>query len=109
MKIDDRMIQYEIGKQLPKPVAGETGTADGKQISDGSAPKEGNPSGGDAIVHLSTTYRETQRVKEIIAAEPDVREDKVAEIKAKIDSGNYRIDTEAVAGKLVDDFFEDII
>ena len=113
MKIDDRMLQYEIGKHLPKSPVGETEKPVEKQVPDGSVSKESSPpGGGDTIVHLSDTSREAtreaQRIKDIIAAAPDVREDRVAELKAKIDSGNYRMDADAVADKLVDAFFEDL-
>jgi len=112
MKIDDRMLQYEIGKHLPKSPVGETEKPVEKQVPDGSVSKESSPPAGDAIVHLSDTSREAtreaQRIKDIIAAAPDVREDRVAELKAKIDSDNYRMDADAVADKLVDAFFEDL-
>ena len=35
---------------------------------------------------------------------PDIREDKVAELKARIDSGNYEISGEKIAEKMLDKF-----
>ncbi|MDH4207042.1 MAG: flagellar biosynthesis anti-sigma factor FlgM, partial [Desulfobacteraceae bacterium] len=62
----------------------------------------------DTIVNLSTASKETQTAREIIASEPDVREDKVAELRKRIESGNYTIDNKAVADKIVDSFIDEI-
>ena len=109
MKIDDRFLNYEIGKQLP------TSASDAKEkIQKGKLPEEKNvegknQSGQDAIVNLSTSLKEAQLINEVSASEPDIREDKVAALKAQVDSGNYKVDPEAVANKLVDAFIDEII
>ena len=64
MKIDDKIVNYEISKHLSK------------------------------------------LIREIIPSEPDVRADKVAELKERIESGRYEIDYEAVADKLVDELID---
>ena len=109
MKIDDRMIHYEIGKQLPKSVAEETGKAVERQITAKSIPETRDPAGQDTIVHLSKTSREVQLINKVISAEPDVRADKVAEMKARIESGRYEMDYDGIAGKLVDASLEEIL
>jgi negative regulator of flagellin synthesis FlgM len=108
MKIDNRIIHYEINKQLPKNVENDIeGTGEKKASNE---PKiEGNTQPQqDTIVNLSTVSKEVQTAKEIIASEPDVREDKVSELKARIESGNYTIDNKAVADKMVDSFMDEI-
>lgn len=108
MKIDDRMIHYEIGKMLPKSVSEETGKAGEKQVSGKSIPEARDPSGQNTIVHLSRASKEVQLINKVISAEPDVREDRVVEMKARIESGRYHIDNDAVADKLVDAFMDDL-
>ena len=108
MKIDNRIIHYEISKQLPKRPENEIEGMEGKQTSSEPKVEEKNQSGQDTIVNLSTASKEAQTAREVIASEPDVREDKVAELKERIESGNYTIDNKAVADKIVDSFLDEI-
>lgn len=108
MKIDNRIIQYEIGKQLSKPTENEIEGMGRKQTSNEQKVEEKNLSGQDAIVNLSTTSKEAQTAREIIASEPDVREDKVSELRKRIESGNYTVDNKAVADKMVNSFIDEI-
>lgn len=108
MKIDDRIITYEISKQLPKSTQNAAEVNKEKQLSDEQKVEEKTESGRDTIVNLSTALKETQLAKEIISSEPDIRENKVSELKQKIESEKYTIDNNAVADKLVDSFIEEI-
>jgi negative regulator of flagellin synthesis FlgM len=108
MKIDDRIINYEISKQLPKSTQNATEVNKEKQLSDEQKVEEKAGSGQDTIVNLSTALKETQLAKEIISSEPDIRENKVSELKQKIESEKYTIDNNAVADRLVDSFIEEI-
>lgn len=108
MKIDDRIITYEISKQLPKSTQNAAEVNKEKQLSDEQKVEEKTESGQDTIVNLSTALKETQLAKEIISSEPDIRENKVSELKQKIESEKYTIDNNAVADKLVDSFIEEI-
>jgi len=49
----------------------------------------------------SQTAQELERVKEIFNTLPDIREDRVAEIKAKLSSGDYQISAEDVAERII--------
>ena len=109
MKIDNRIIQYEISKQLPKRPENEIEGMEGKQTSSEPKVEEKSQSGQDTIVNLSTASKEAQTAREVIASEPDVREDKVAELKERIESGNYSVDNKAVADKIVDSFIDEIL
>lgn len=57
-------------------------------------------------LQLSTAGRDFQIAKSAVAAVPDVREDRVAAIKAKIDNGTYQVDTSAFADRLLSRFDE---
>jgi negative regulator of flagellin synthesis FlgM len=109
MKIDNRIINYEISKQLPKRQGNEIEGMEGQQTSNEPKVEEKNQSGHDTIVNLSTASKEAQTAREVIASEPDVREDKVAELRDRIESGNYTVDNKAVADKIVDSFIDEIL
>ena len=109
MKIDNRIIHYEINKQLPKPVQNEMDGIKGSQNQDGQKVQEKDQTRQDTIVNLSTTSKETQIAKKIVDSAPDIREDKVAELKSQIESGNYTVDNKAVADKMVDSFMDEIL
>lgn len=59
---------------------------------------------GKDEVQISRTGRDFQIAKQAVAASPDIREDKVAELKARIDSGEYQVTTEDFAAKLMGNF-----
>ena len=108
MKIDNRIINYEINKQLPKRPENEIEGMGEQKTSNEPKIEEKKQSQQDTIVNISTASKETQTAREIIASEPDVREDKVAELRKRIESGNYTIDNKAVADKIVDSFIDEI-
>ena len=108
MNFDNRIINYEIAKQLPKKAKNKIEGMEVQKASNEPKIEEKSQSQQDTIVNLSTTSKDVQTAKEVIASEPEVREDKVAELKAKIESGNYTIDNQAVADKIVDSFIDEI-
>jgi len=52
-------------------------------------------------VSLSPQARELLNAQKALDAIPDVRTDKVEEIKARIADGTYRIDSEQIASKMI--------
>ena len=54
-------------------------------------------------VHISETAKRIQETKKQLEALPDVREEKVAELKRQIENGTYRIDAEKLAAKMIKD------
>ncbi len=108
MKIDDKMLDHEISKHLPKSTQNATEKVGEKQVTDEQKTDRSDRSAQDAVVNLSQASKEAQHIEAIVASEPDVREDKVAELKAKIETGKYEIDNEAVADKLVDAFVDEV-
>lgn len=56
----------------------------------------------DTVV-LSDTAKAVQEAQTQLESIPDVREDKVAELKEQIDNGTYEIDAEKIADKMLRD------
>jgi len=56
----------------------------------------------DTVV-LSDTAKTVQEAQTQLESIPDIREDKVAELKAQIESGTYEIDAEKIADKMLKD------
>ena len=104
MKIDSSIINYDIAGNVSNTPPNETA---GKKLPDEQ--KVGNDKSKDTIVILSRASKEMQLAKEAIASAPEIREDKVAAIREKIESGSYQIDNQAVAEKLVNTFIDDIL
>ena len=108
MKIDDKIISYEIDKYIPKSTPNAAEKIEGKQLSEEKKAEGKDRLDRDIVVNLSQASKEAQLIKEIISSEPEVREDKVSALRERIESGKYKIDNEAVADKLVDAFMDDI-
>ncbi|MEE9495678.1 MAG: flagellar biosynthesis anti-sigma factor FlgM, partial [Desulfobacterales bacterium] len=63
----------------------------------------------DTVV-LSDTAKKIQETQTQLKAIPDVREDKVAQLKEQIEKGTYEIDEEKIADKMLkDSLFNDLI
>lgn len=60
-------------------------------------------------VDLSTTAKDVQQLKEKISSLPEVREDKVREIKQKLQDGTYEVSAEQIAGKMVGETILDLM
>ena len=55
-------------------------------------------------VQISQTEKDYQIAKQAVAGASDVREDKVAQLKASIQSGNYNVDADSFASKLLEKY-----
>jgi negative regulator of flagellin synthesis FlgM len=109
MKIDDKMIHYEIGKYLPQSMPGATEKIDEKHLPNEQRAETKEWLDQDSIVNLSRESKEAQQIKEIISSEPEIREDKVSALKERIESGRYTIDHDRVADKLVEASLEELL
>ena len=56
----------------------------------------------DTVV-LSDSAKRVQEAQKELAAIPDVREDKVAQLKEQIENNTYDMDEEKIAGKMISD------
>ena len=63
-------------------------------------PSTGQVSGGEQIA-LSAKAKGIQKALETAQTSPDIRSEKVAEIKSQIASNTYRVDSEALAEKIL--------
>lgn len=71
---------------------------------EGQAPEQSraiNNSSPEEKVNLSTTAKDVQALSKAISELPDVREDKVQELKDRIGKGAYKVDAEKIAEKMV--------
>lgn len=60
-------------------------------------------SSGAAKADISAKAKDMSRAKAAADAAPDVREEKIAELKRRIAEGRYKVDSGAVADRLVDE------
>lgn len=60
-------------------------------------------------LEISQAGKEYQIAKKAVSAAPDVRMDKVNDIKSRMDSGTYNVSAEEVANKLVEGLFNSVI
>ncbi|MCR4807181.1 MAG: flagellar biosynthesis anti-sigma factor FlgM [Lachnospiraceae bacterium] len=52
-------------------------------------------------VQISSIGKDIQTVKQAVANTPDVREDKIASVKSKIQNGTYEVSSDDFASKLM--------
>lgn len=71
---------------------------DGQSKTDPS--QVGTSSSGDSV-EISAESRTLSRARQAVDSAPDVRADKVAEIKKRIEDGTYSVSPEALAQKLL--------
>ncbi len=67
------------------------------------ADKAGSLSFSDSL-EISSKGRDLQVAKAAVAAAPDVREDRIAAIKAALTNGTYSVSDEDLANKLLESF-----
>jgi negative regulator of flagellin synthesis FlgM len=58
---------------------------------------------GSVKTEISGKAKEFAQAKAVASQAPDVREDKIAALKARIAAGTYQIDANKIADKMVDD------
>jgi negative regulator of flagellin synthesis FlgM len=71
---------------------------DGQSAADPN--QVGSSSTGDTV-EISAESRTLSRARQAVDSAPDVRADKVAEIKKRIEDGTYSVSPEALANKLL--------
>lgn len=59
-------------------------------------------------VEFSAASRDIQKIQEVLKNTPDVRAEKVQELKSKIESGQYRVDAREIANKMVSSLIQDL-
>ncbi|MEK6591207.1 MAG: flagellar biosynthesis anti-sigma factor FlgM [Nitrospinota bacterium] len=64
--------------------------------------KETKVEGGESVI-LSERVKDIQKAKEITKNTPDVRTERVAELKEQIEKGKYHINSKDIAEKMLKD------
>jgi negative regulator of flagellin synthesis FlgM len=62
----------------------------------------------EETVDLSTKAKDIQQAKSALSSVPDVREQKVAELKSQVEQGAYKVSGEKIAEKMVGESIVDI-
>jgi len=75
--------------------------AEKRKSSSGSQAAPGSVAQSDSV-EISERARELARAQQAVEAAPDVRADKVAELKQRIANGAYEVPAEALADKLLE-------
>lgn len=60
-------------------------------------------------VELSAQSKEMQKIHEVLQTTPDVRAEKVAALKKRIEEGQYEVDSEALAEKMIKESILDLV
>lgn len=69
-----------------------------------SSAKTGKSGKERDTVALSTQAQDYQSISKVLSETPEVREDLVSELKAKIDSNSYSVSADDIASKLISKF-----
>lgn len=59
-------------------------------------------------VNLSTQAKDYQQITNTLSQLPDVREEKIQEIKSQVEKGTYNVSGEKIAGKMVEESIIDL-
>ena len=104
-----KITHSKVGQNL-NSVDGAKTEASKKAGQQGPVSSVGAETLGSAIgaskVDVSPRAQEAKLIKELAMAAPDVDAAKVARFQKAIDEGNYKIDSKAVASKMVDEHLE---
>ena len=95
-KVDDAALQSIQQYQKSEKVQNESN----QKVGGSAAPEE--------KVNLSTKARDIQQLRDAINQLPDVREDKVRELKDQVEKGTYDVNGQKVADKMVAESLLDI-
>ena len=75
-------------------------TKNGENLK-GTKESDGKVRINEDSITLSSRAKEIQEAKRLFESVPDIREEKIAEIKKRIDQGEYKIDEKKIAEKMI--------
>lgn len=105
-----KITHNKVGQNLnlvDGPKADKANDAKGLKDAGSSGPAQSLLGNMDAAkVEVSSRAQEAQKIKELAMATPDVDMQKVEKFRRLIDSGQYKVDAQAIADKMVDDHLE---
>lgn len=72
------------------------------------AQKDGAQAQGDTV-ELSSLAKDVSKARTEVDRTPDIRAEKVESLKEKVSSGEYKVDPDKVAHKLVDEHLSELL
>ncbi len=93
MEISGKVPAVKVGAYL--------NSVKGKSKTDSSASKSPESIQNGDKVDLSQNVRDVKEAREQLDSIPDIREEKVAEIKSQIENGTYNIDGKKIAHNMI--------
>ena len=93
MKIDSERSPVNLEAYIKSSQESEGVSQSLRQEKQGASPAES--------VKLSHTAKEIQKIREIVEATPEIRTDKVGQLKREIETGTYSVNAEKVAEKML--------
>ena len=93
-----------VGSGIAGPASTGTAAETAKSVRSSKSPAAealGATVGSSTKVAVSSRAQEMKRAQEMATPSNDVDEAKVARLQALIDSGSYKVDSEAIAERLV--------
>ena len=101
MKISDiKDVNAQMIQQYQRGENSAVNSSDKQAINASVKPEE--------KVDLSTKAKDIQQAKNALTQLPDVREEKVQEVKTQLEKGTYNIDAGKIADKMVNESIIDI-
>lgn len=91
-------ITNGLGRTVARAFNQETQPVENQKVAPNHAPA--SPEGGDEVV-LSERAQILQRASEAVRAIPDVRQERVMQLRAQIAEGKYKIPTEILLDRLL--------
>ena len=101
MKIDDKIPPIRIDAYIQ-----QTQDKPGRKAPESRNP---DPAAKGDTVKLSQTVKDVLKAKDQLKSIPDVREDKVEEVRNQINTGTYKIDGKKIAFNMIRDSLIDEI
>jgi negative regulator of flagellin synthesis FlgM len=103
MKIND----FDAGSKVQKYQSEvKTGTDRAREPAKKTADQTDSPVDN---VQLSERSHEFVRIKEAVEAAPEIRQDKVDAVKARLAEGSYEVDSEEVADRILTSSLQEIV
>lgn len=96
MKIDPSLTRIAAGMAADRVARQRVEDADGKVAAENA-----RTANADAAV-LSAEARDVRLAQRLLSQAPDIRQDRVADLKRLIEAGEYEVDARRVADKLIE-------
>lgn len=87
------------------PIEAYVNNVQDKKVAGSPKDKAANAGAKTDTVDISDAAKRVSTAREELDRIPDVREEKVAELKAQVENGTYKINSEEIAEKMLKDGF----